>query len=447
MLVLKYVTTKYESLPSPPLSWLEDGSGFVVYDSHRACEEMAPFCVLGNKPPAASVAKGRESSVNFHSFTRKLYRWGFRQFQHRVGCSKACSTLDDQGLQCRFLEAEDGTPTTDSEASSTCEKRIAFRHPLFHRDHPELAEGIKNKPNRPLVKAAVSPKPAAAKRSKNTKVRGPDTKKSRPESAGSTSDTVQEQSSGVSKSDTSPTGAESIRATLAASSRFMLDKSRFENKIEHPKADRSGISGSSLPLSLESVVVSHTRTGSSSISSPQYRSLLAQALHRPAELCGTTSDLQAQQHLHLTEAALLQRLLELEHQTASMMRLLAPTRGDWLQGSMDTSGLSMVQPYQDPNASIYARTALATDRMKRLRMLQEATPPLPSTATVLSEALSSFQGRHGVSERATAVSHSLPVQEPSFSHQSDFQGTFAGKTDSEMNLASFLVSRAGTNKK
>jgi HSF-type DNA-binding len=448
MLVLKHVTKKYESLSSPPLSWLEDGSGFVVYDSHRACEEMAPFCVLGNKPPAASVAKGRESSVNFHSFTRKLYRWGFRQFQHRVGCGKACSTLDEQGLRCRFLEAEDGAPSTDSEASSTCDKRIAFRHPLFHRDHPELAEGIKNKPNRPLVKAAVSPKPAAVKRPMNTQVRGPNAgkKKSRPESAGSTSDTVEEHSAGALKADTSPKGAESIRETLAAGSRFMLDKSRFE-----PTADRRGMSGSSLPLSLESVVASHSRAGPSSISSPQYRSLLTQALHRPAELsssvCGAASDLQAQQHLHLTEAALLQRLLELEQQTASMMRLLAPTPGDWLQGSIDASGLSMVQPlYRDPSASIYARTALATDRMKRLRMSQEAVPPVSSTATVLSAALSSFQGRQGLTERTPAVSHSLQPQERSFPRQSDQQSTFAGKTDSEMNLASFLVSRAGTNK-
>jgi HSF-type DNA-binding len=427
-----YVTKKYESHPSPPLTWLADGSGFVVNDSNRACEEMAPFCILGNKPLVTSLAKGPESAVNFHSFTRKLHRWGFRQFQHRIGCSGACFALNDQGHRCRFLEIQVGAPGSDLAASPTCKRRIAFRHALFHRDHPELAIGIKEKPHQPIVKAAMSPQAAATKRSKPMMLR--DCRKKKRSELDAPISNFEVQSRGASAS---PIGDESEIVRLA-NSPFLLETSRSLDKNDTTPVDRSAHSGPTEALLSEVIFAWKTRRLLPALSR-QNPSPLAQSLDGPfplsASVCGTANDIQVKR-LQLREAVLLQKLLDSERQTMSMKRLLTPTRDDWLQSGMDLSRISSMQPHQDPRASIYALTAPIKNRNA------------PSgTATVLSAALTSFQERLGRIERVLAGSH--PLQDAParpFPLQSDRERALADTTDDELTLASFLASRPPTNR-
>jgi HSF-type DNA-binding len=425
LLALMYVTKKYESHPSPPLTWLADGSGFVVNDSNRACEEMAPFCILGNKPLVTSLAKGPESAVNFHSFTRKLHRWGFRQFQHRIGCSGACFALNDQGHRCRFLEIQVGAPGSDLAASPTCKRRIAFRHALFHRDHPELAIGIKEKPHQPIVKAAMSPQAAATKRSKPMMVR--DGRKKKRSDLGVSISNFAVESRGAPNRDES----EKVRST---NSLFILETSRSLDKNDTTTVDRSAHSGPT--KAFPSGVIFAWRTQRLlPISISQNRSPLGQSLHEPfalpASLCGTANNIRVK-HLQLRETILLQKLLDSERQTMSMKRLLTPTRDDWLQSGMDVSGISSMQPHQDPRTSIFALTA----------PIKNGNAP-SGTASVLSAALTSFQERLGRVERVLAG----PLQDAParfFPLQSDRERAFANTTNDE--LTSFLASRPFTNR-
>jgi HSF-type DNA-binding len=114
-LLLLHAAAKYESNNNirikPPISWVPDGSAFVVYDWNRTCEEIFPLLALSGKSKA--------DSSNFNSFVRKLYRYGFRQFQY-------------QGDESDLLSSSAAFPR----------QRIGFRHPFFHRDHPSLLKQI-----------------------------------------------------------------------------------------------------------------------------------------------------------------------------------------------------------------------------------------------------------------------------------------------------------------
>jgi hypothetical protein len=168
MLFLIYSTMKHSlaasgnggQQPHPPLGWAPDGSAFVVYDPVRTCIEIVPFRGLGNE---TTDPLHRESiPVKFQSLTRKLYRWGFRQFQYRTNCSEQCRIPNKLGQRCPMLDRIDHvvSPFSETEAlplrPSTCETRTAFRHPLFLRDQAMLIYGIKKKSSRPVVHSTSS---------------------------------------------------------------------------------------------------------------------------------------------------------------------------------------------------------------------------------------------------------------------------------------------------
>ena len=83
-------TPEYEAI----IHWLPDGSSFIIADRHRFAEEILP--------------KHFQSESLFHSFIRKLNRWGF--YRVNGGC-----------------------------------KAIWYSHSCFLRDHPELCLNIRCK--------------------------------------------------------------------------------------------------------------------------------------------------------------------------------------------------------------------------------------------------------------------------------------------------------------
>lgn len=83
-------TPEYEAI----IHWLPDGSSFVIADRHRFADEILP--------------KHFQSETLFHSFIRKLNRWGF--YRVNGGC-----------------------------------KAIWYSHSCFLRDHPELCLNIRCK--------------------------------------------------------------------------------------------------------------------------------------------------------------------------------------------------------------------------------------------------------------------------------------------------------------
>jgi len=87
-------TPEYEAI----IHWLPDGSSFIIVDRHRFAEEVLPKYFR---------------KTSFHSFIRKLYRWGF--YQVNGGCKEKLSTSS-----------------------------IWYsRHSCFLRDHPELCLNMK----------------------------------------------------------------------------------------------------------------------------------------------------------------------------------------------------------------------------------------------------------------------------------------------------------------
>ncbi len=87
-------TPEYEAI----IHWLPDGSSFIIVDRHRFAEEVLPKYFR---------------KTSFHSFIRKLYRWGF--YQVNRGCKEKLSTPS-----------------------------IWYsRHSCFLRDHPELCLNMK----------------------------------------------------------------------------------------------------------------------------------------------------------------------------------------------------------------------------------------------------------------------------------------------------------------
>jgi hypothetical protein len=83
-------TPEYEAI----IHWLPDGSSFIIADRHRFADEILP--------------KHFQSETLFHSFIRKLNRWGF--YRVNGGC-----------------------------------KAIWYSHSYFLRDHPELCLNIRCK--------------------------------------------------------------------------------------------------------------------------------------------------------------------------------------------------------------------------------------------------------------------------------------------------------------
>jgi hypothetical protein len=90
-------TPEYEAI----IHWLPDGSSFVIADRHRIAEEILP-------------KHFQSETTLFHSFIRKLNRWGF--YRVNRDCKEKIST------------------------SSIC-----YSHSYFLRDHPELCLNIRCK--------------------------------------------------------------------------------------------------------------------------------------------------------------------------------------------------------------------------------------------------------------------------------------------------------------
>jgi len=90
-------TPEYEAI----IHWLPDGSSFVIADRHRFAEEVLP-------------KHFQSETTLFHSFIRKLNRWGF--YRVNKDCKEKIST------------------------SSIC-----YSHSYFLRDHPELCLNIRCK--------------------------------------------------------------------------------------------------------------------------------------------------------------------------------------------------------------------------------------------------------------------------------------------------------------
>jgi hypothetical protein len=350
---------------------------------------MAPFCVLGNKPPVAGGRSTKECAINFHSLTRKLYRWGFRQFQYRIGCGKECSVPDAQGLRCRFLgqsnhdETEPAAPGSELGPSSTCEKRIAFRHPLFHRDFPDRIDGIKNKPNRPLVELSANPKPAAVKRAQPASYRdsGRVAKKKQTRSLESEAD-VLDDSSATSTAD------QSVKSERG------LSAMQIPTEKDHAPARAATASPAALVPPYSGIgAISQTQSSRSLLHPPVYQS-------STKDTATKLNDLHVRQVRHLNDAALLRRQLELEQRARSMTGgLLAPTHESMLRNQL------VSQTYQEQYANLLVRNALAADRIQRLQISLDHPVYVPTTASVLSQALVQFQDR---SPFNAPISHSLP---------------------------------------
>jgi hypothetical protein len=350
---------------------------------------MAPFCVLGNKPPVAGGRSTQEYAINFHSLTRKLYRWGFRQFQYRIGCGKECSVPDAQGLRCRFLgqnnHDDPAAPSTELGPSSTCEKRIAFRHPLFHRDFPDRIDGIKNKPNRPLVKLSANPKPAAVKRAQPASYRdsGRFAKKKQTRSLESEADLLDDSSA-------TSTADQSVK-----SERGLSVMQQISTEKEHAPARAATASPAALvPPYSGTAPISHPQSSRSLLHPPVYQS-------STIDTATKLNDLHVRQVQHLNDAALLRRQLELEQRARSLTgAMLAPTHESMLRNQL------VSQTYQEQYANLLVRNALAADRIQRLQIsLDRPIYPVPTTTSVLSQALVQFQERPPFN---APMSHSVP---------------------------------------
>ena len=89
-------TPEYEAI----IHWLPDGSSFIIADRHRFADEILP--------------KHFQNETLFHSFVRKLNRWGF--YRVNGGCKEKDGSL-----------------------------LIWYSHSCFLRDHPELCLNIRCK--------------------------------------------------------------------------------------------------------------------------------------------------------------------------------------------------------------------------------------------------------------------------------------------------------------
>jgi hypothetical protein len=94
-----------ESLDSTPIRWLPEGDAFVIANPAAFTRDVLPRFF---------------KKAKFESFTRKLYRWGFRQFSE-----SACSS--------------------EFKDPSTYLDRNAYKAAGFHRDHPETCTKLRVK--------------------------------------------------------------------------------------------------------------------------------------------------------------------------------------------------------------------------------------------------------------------------------------------------------------
>jgi hypothetical protein len=105
MQMLMYATMRYGHGTCPeksPIAWVPDGSAFVINDWTRSCDQIVSHSSFN--------LRSNGTGPKLKSFVRKLYRYGFRQFQYQ--------------------------PT------KALRQRIAFRHPFFHREKPWLMKEV-----------------------------------------------------------------------------------------------------------------------------------------------------------------------------------------------------------------------------------------------------------------------------------------------------------------
>jgi HSF-type DNA-binding len=148
MLMLMYAARKYrttESNPSgamdgtglqdapevSPVSWVPDGSAFMIIDWSRTCEELLPLFGLGGAPGTPSpTSVDMPKQVKLQSFIRRMYRWGFRQFQFRAAETNSSAKGSEVSTNKNQLSSRSdaGLPPLDHQQC------VAFRHSQFRRD-------------------------------------------------------------------------------------------------------------------------------------------------------------------------------------------------------------------------------------------------------------------------------------------------------------------------
>jgi HSF-type DNA-binding len=180
MLMLMYATKKYgmvERIPSDatvirdgtlpsPISWLPDGTAFMISDWNRARKELLPLFGLDGAPraPSSTVAAEAQSATDasvdipkqakLQTFIRRMYRWGFRQFQYR----------DEKGPGAVASQHQSNNLSELTISLVNDPHFIAFRHPQFRRDQVRLLRDMRIQPS----KYSQKTKPALANPAKET---------------------------------------------------------------------------------------------------------------------------------------------------------------------------------------------------------------------------------------------------------------------------------------